>query len=48
MKMCAWCGRAIIGTDWVQDLLTKKLYHVVCARYAIDWMGGDANGNEND
>lgn len=43
MKMCAWCGMAIIGTDWVQDLLTKKLYHVSCARYAIELDGGDVD-----
>lgn len=39
MKMCAWCAMAIIGTDWVQDLLTKKLYHAACARYAIELDG---------
>lgn len=43
MKMCAWCGMAIMGTDWVQDLLTKKLYHVSCARYAIELDGGDVD-----
>ena len=39
MKMCAWCGMAIMGTDWVYNLLTKKLYHASCARYAIELNG---------